>query len=144
MEFSLLSLVYLVRNYFFLMYKKYFQSEIKNFVDMKPNKLLKKSKEDLMKFLREFEILPGLTSINTICEFYTAVTSISFEDTALTNIKDLRKILDADHGKEFTFHKFVFFIVKISVFVFNDPNNVPKKFRLLNFTNEEKFYMLLE
>lgn len=30
------------------------------------------------------------------------------------------------------------------MFIFSDSNNIPKKFRLLNFTNEEKFYMLLE
>lgn len=99
-----------MRNYFFHMYKKYFVSEIKNFVEIKKEKLMKKSKEDLMKFLRDFEILPGLTSINTICEFFTAIMNIDFDDPSLNYVKDLRKILDEDHGKVFTFHRFVFFI----------------------------------
>lgn len=35
-------------------------------------------------------------------------------------------------------------MVKLSAFVFSDPENVPRKFRMLQFTEEEKFYLLLE
>lgn len=30
------------------------------------------------------------------------------------------------------------------MYIFSDPNNIPKKFRLMNFTTDEKFYMFLE
>lgn len=70
---------------------------------------------------------------------------MNFDDEEnLKPIKNLNKIIEEDLGIIFTFKKFLFLIIKISVFVFSDPNNIPKKFRLLNFTSEEKFYMMLE
>lgn len=131
LPFSLLSLVYLVKNLFFNMFEKYFEVELQTHINFKERKVREKSREDLMKFLREFEVLPGLTSINTVCEFYNAVLNLDFEETELQAVKNLRKILGGEHGRVFSFHRFVFFMVKISGFVFSDPENVPRKFRML-------------
>ncbi len=69
---------------------------------------------------------------------------MDFEESTLQAVNDLKKIMVEDRGKMFTFFKFVYFLIKIAIYVFSDPNNIPKKFRLLHFTSDEKFYMLLE
>lgn len=83
LPFSLLSLVYLVKNLVFKMYEKYLEDELQTHINFKERKIREKSRENLMRFLREFEVLPGLTSINTVCEFYTAVLNLDFEESEL-------------------------------------------------------------
>ena len=137
-------LIHLRKGYFELIYKKYFEAEIRKLILSNKEKILRKSKQNLLKFFRDFELIPNLLSINTVCDFYSATINLDFEEEEIKSVKNLNKIIEEDLGIVLTFKKFLFLLSKISIFIFSDPNNIPKKFRLLNFTSEEKFYMLLE
>ena len=137
-------ILHLRKEYFYAIYKKFFTEEIQNLIVFDKKKLLQKSKKHLMNFLREFELLPGLLNISIVNNFYIEILGLNFLDSSLKPIQDLQRIMGLDLGHIFTFHRFVFFIVKISIYIFSDPENIPKKFRLLHFTSDEKFYMLLE
>lgn len=137
-------ILHLRKDYFYSIYKKFFIEEIQNLIVFDKKKLHQKSKKHLLKFLREFELLPGLLNISIVNNFYIEILGLNFQNSNLKPIQDLKRIMGTDLGHIFTFHRFIFFIVKISIYIFSDPENIPKKFRLLHFTSDEKFYMLLE
>ena len=143
-KFANLMLIHLRKSYFETIYNKYFEAEVKRLILTNKDKILKKSKQNLLKFFRDFELIPNLLSINTVCDFYAAIINIDFDEDDIKPVRNLNKIIEEDLGIVFTFKKFIFLIAKISIYIFSDANNIPKKFRLLNFTTEEKFYMLLE
>lgn len=69
---------------------------------------------------------------------------MDYSDSANLSVSDLKKVLGVDAGSLFSFFKFVFFLVKISLYIFSDANNIPQNFRAIHFTSDEKFYLLLE
>lgn len=144
-NFATLMLVHLRRDIFYAIYVHYFPEE-KNSVNRVINEkaLGEKSKQSLLLFLREFELLPGLLNIGIVNNFYNELMAMDFFDSKISSVMDLKKILGPQIGSQFTSLMFIFFLIKISIFIFSDPNNVPKKFRDIHFTSDEKFYMLLE
>ena len=94
--------------------------------------------------MRDFEVIPCLLNIAIVNNFYNDLNTMDLDDKRFKSVKDLRKILGEDVGVVFTFFKFVYFVIKISLYIFSDPQNIPNKFRNLNFTTDEKLYMLLE
>ena len=76
--------------------------------------------------------------------FYQEIINLDFEEAKYQGIINLNKVLGSLVGEIFTFQKFVYFLAKISIYIFSDPNNIPKKFRLIHFTTDEKLYMLME
>jgi hypothetical protein len=144
-NFATLMLVHLRKEIFYAIYVHYFPDE-KNSVNRVVNEkaLGEKSKQSLLLFLREFELLPGLLNIGIVNNFYNELMAMDMFDSKISSVVDLRKILGSELGTQFTSMMFIFFLIKISIFIFSDPNNVPKKFRDIHFTSDEKFYMLLE
>lgn len=138
-----LMLITIRKEVFLRIYNFYFPEEKTRAVGAE-KALFQKSKQHLYSFLRDFELLPVLLNISIVNNFYNEVTSLDYADAELQSVGHLRAILGVDVGSTFSFFKFVFFLIKISLYVFSDPNNVPKRFRGVKFNSDEKFYMLLE
>lgn len=124
-------------------YNRYFPEEKIRSANVEKT-LFQKSKQNLYVFLRDFELLPVLLNISIVNNFYNEVMSLDYSDPDFPSINHLKAILGVDVGTSFSFFKFVFFLIKTSLFIFSDPNNVPKRFRGIKFNSDEKFYMLLE
>ena len=129
-------------------YERFFKSEMSKNYMISDKKMFKLSRQDLLTFLRDFELLPSLVNNSLASNFYQEVFHIdSWVDqmgAAAQSVHDLAKILAGGKGLSFTFFKFVFFLIKLSMYVFSDPNNLPRPFRNISFTHDEKFYLLLE
>jgi hypothetical protein len=129
-------------------YERYFKAEMSKNYMVSDKEMFKLSRQDLLNFLREFELLPSLVNNSLANNFYHEVfyidTWIDQMGNHAQSVHDLAKILAGGKGISFTFFKFVFFLIKLSMYVFSDPNNLPRPFRNLSFTNDEKFYLLLE
>lgn len=129
-------------------YERYFKAEMTKNYMISDKEMFKLSRQDLLTFLREFELLPSLVNNSLANNFYHEVFHIdSWIDqmgTQAQSVHDLAKILAGGRGISFTFFKFVFLLIKLSLYVFSDPVNLPRPFRSIPFTNDEKFYLLLE
>jgi hypothetical protein len=129
-------------------YERYFKSEMTKNYMISDKQMFKLSRQDLLTFLREFELLPSLVNNSLANNFYHEVFHIdSWIDqmgSHAQSVHDLAKILAGGKGISFTFFKFVFLLIKLSLYVFSDPSNLPRPFRAIPFTNDEKFYLLLE
>ena len=62
------------------MFKKYFPNESPKLVVFEKEKISKKSKKFLIKFMRDFELLPALININSICEFFYSIKNEDIDD----------------------------------------------------------------
>ena len=142
--FATLMLLHLRKDIYFAMYVKYFKFEKNKTFAAKRKIMRDKSKKALLQFLRDFELLPGLLNMSIINNFFTEIMAIEIENPQLDSINDLLKVIESDCGLCFTYIKFLFFLSKISLYIFSDPNNIPRDFKETKFTGDEKFYMLLE
>lgn len=140
-NFATLILVHIRREIFFAIYERYFIEE-RN--PSKQKGLAERSKQGLIRFLRDFELLPNVLNIGIVNNFFNELVSSDLIDNDLASLNDLKRTLVEDYGASFTLFRFVYFIIKASLYIFSDPNNVPKRFREIHFTTDEKFYMLLE
>ena len=145
-QIATLMIVHFRKEILLTIYSRYFAEE-KNAtnLNLQDKVLADKSKQGLLLFLREFEILPSLVNIGIVNNFYNELSFLdSNEQRSNQSWSDLSRTIGFDFGRIFTFNKFVYFLVKISIYVFSDCNNIPKRFRDVHFSSDEKFYMLLE
>ena len=129
-------------------YQRFFKSEMTQNYMISEQKMYKASRQDLFTFLREFELLPSLLNNSLASNFFHEIFSIDQWIDQMgqhaQSVHDLAKVVSGCGGISFTFFKFIYFLIKISLYVFSDPSNVPLPFRELTFTPDEKFYLLLE
>ena len=142
--FATLMLVHLRKEIYFAIYAKYFKHEKEKTFAPNEKAITEKSRKSLIQFLRDFELLPNLLNISIVHNFFTEILSMELYDKGETNTIDLCKVIGKDTGLYFTFSKFVFILIKLSLYIFSDLNNIPKQFKDLKFTSDEKFYMMLE
>lgn len=139
-----LILIHIKKKIFMAIYTEFFTDEIRSEkIIMNEKLLLTKSKQTFVNFLRDFEILPHFISISLANSFFTHVLNI-FNENQNIAIKDLFKTTGVEIGTIFTFNKFLFTLVKLSIYVFSDAKNVIGDFDSSSLTSDEKFYMLLE
>lgn len=62
------------------MFKKYFPNESPKLVVYEKEKISKKSKKALIRFMRDFEILPSLININSVCEFFYSIKNEEIDE----------------------------------------------------------------
>ena len=56
----------------------------------------------------------------------------------------LERILGKDQGESFTFFRFTVYLSRLGIYIFSDLNNLPSTHKQVNFTADEKIYLLLE
>lgn len=142
--FATLMLIHLRKDIYFAIYSKYFKHEKEKTFAPNEKVLTDRSRKALVQFLRDFELLPSLLNISIIHNFFIEAVGIDLYDNSMPNTVDLCKVIGKDTGLYFTFTKFMFIVIKLSLYIFSDLNNIPKQFKDLKFTTDEKFYMLLE
>ena len=141
-----LMIIHYRKDILFSIYSKYFEHEKNSLnLNISDQSLAEKSKQAILLFLRDFEILPSLLNIGIVNNFFNELAFVDFgEKNSNQGWSDLSKTIGFVSGRVFLFTKFAYFLIKISVYVFSDRNNTPKQFRELSFSNDEKFYLLLE
>lgn len=139
-----LMLVHLRKDIYSAIYSKYFKHEKEKTFAPNEKVLTDRSRKALVQMLRDFELLPNLLNISIVHNFFTEIVGMDLYDNSMANAIDLCKVIGKDTGIFFTFSKFMFMVIKLSLYIFSDLNNIPKQFKDLKFTTDEKFYMLLE
>lgn len=124
-------------------YKHYLNWEINRPLQEKPS--MAKVESELFLFLKEFEVCPQLVAKASAHSIFTQVLNTKTEELCKNaQYPDLAKILGKDLGEMFTYFRFVVYLSRLGIFVFSDINNVPSTHRSVEFTNDEKVYLLFE
>ena len=82
---------------------------------MKLLDLKKKSETALFHFLGLFEICPELITKSTAYLLFNDLV----EAKVISEIEKLNAIFNTDHGRVFTFYKFVLFLMRVALIVFD-------------------------
>ena len=125
-------------------YTTYFVEETVDMNKGNLEKLAKSSKKRFLKFLTDFELRPNYLNNSATSNFFNYIMNGEEHGKVEIMLDTLKQNLDSKHGILFTLEKFVFFIVKISLYIFSEAENLPKALRSFNPKDEEKLYMLLE
>jgi hypothetical protein len=124
-------------------YKHFFSWEVNRPLQEKPS--MAKVESELFLFLKEFEVCPQLVAKASAHSIYTQVLNTNAADLCKNSqYPDLEKILGRDLGEMFTYFRFVIYLTRLGIFIFSDLNNVPSTHKNIEFTDEEKVYLLFE
>lgn len=124
-------------------YRHYFNWEINRPLQEKPS--MAKVESELFLFLKEFEVCPQLVAKASAHSIFTQVLNTKTEELCKNaQYPDLEKILGRDLGEMFTYFRFVVYLTRLGIFVFSDINNVPSTHKTVEFTTDEKVYLLFE
>jgi hypothetical protein len=124
-------------------YKHFFQWEINRPLQEKQS--IGKVESQLFHFLREFEICPQLIAKSSAHSLMNEIINTPTEDLCKNSqYSNLDRILGKDIGEFFTFFRFVVYFCRLGIYIFSDINNVPSTQKQINYTVDEKIYLLLE
>ena len=122
-------------------YRGYFGNEVRR--PLSGKNFINKTEKDLFCFLKDFDICPYLATKSVAHALF--YETYSTEIQKLTNNKDFADITQLfggdDEGIDFTFARFLAYMVRIGIYIFSDTNNLPVSQKDLEFTNDEKFYL---
>jgi hypothetical protein len=104
------------------------------------------TEKDLFSFLKDFDICPYLATKSVAHSLFSE--TLATEPKKLSNNAEFPDITQLyggiDEGVDFTFSRFLAYLVRMGIYIFSDINNLPVPQKDLIFSNDEKFYLLLE